>query len=43
MYQAGLLPIDKLRTHTLRLDEVNLGFDRLANGEAVRQLIDFSG
>ncbi|HEV7747422.1 MAG TPA: zinc-dependent alcohol dehydrogenase family protein [Pyrinomonadaceae bacterium] len=42
MYQAGLLPIDKLRTHTLRLDEINLGFDRLAQGQAVRQIIDFS-
>jgi alcohol dehydrogenase len=42
MYQAGQLPIDKLRTHTLRLDEINLGFDRLAQGQAVRQIIDFS-
>jgi alcohol dehydrogenase len=42
MYQAGLLPVDKLRTHTLRLDEINLGFDRLAQGQAVRQIIDFS-
>jgi alcohol dehydrogenase len=42
MYQAGLLPVDKLRTHTLRLDEINLGFDRLAQGTAVRQVIDFS-
>jgi alcohol dehydrogenase len=41
MYQAGLLPIDKLRTHTLRLEDINLGFDRLARGEAVRQIIDF--
>ncbi len=42
MYQAGLLPVDKLLTHTLRLEEINLGFDRLAQGQAVRQLIDFS-
>ncbi len=42
MYQAGLLPVDKLHTHTLRLDEINLGFDRLALGLAVRQVIDFS-
>jgi alcohol dehydrogenase len=41
MYQAGLLPVDKLHTHTLRLDEINLGFDRLAQGTAVRQIIDF--
>ena len=30
MYQAGMLPVDKLHTHTLRLEEINLGFDRLA-------------
>lgn len=41
MYQAGLLPVDKLHTHTLRLDEINAGFDRLAQAQAVRQLISF--
>jgi alcohol dehydrogenase len=43
MYQAGLLPVDKLHTHTLLLDEINLGFDRLAQGIAVRQIVDFGG
>jgi alcohol dehydrogenase len=42
MYQAGLLPIDKLHTHTLQLEEINAGFDRLAQGQAVRQIIDFN-
>jgi alcohol dehydrogenase len=42
MYLAGLLPVDKLQTHTMRLDEINLGFDRLAQGIAVRQIIDFA-
>jgi alcohol dehydrogenase len=42
MYQAGILPVDKLRTHTLRLEEVNAGFDRLAQGQAVRQVIEFA-
>lgn len=42
MYQAGLLPVDKLLTHTLRLDEINAGFDRLARAEAVRQVITFT-
>ncbi|MEP6569727.1 MAG: zinc-dependent alcohol dehydrogenase family protein [Acidobacteriota bacterium] len=41
MYLAGLLPVDKLHTHTLRLDDINLGFDRLAQGQAVRQIINF--
>jgi alcohol dehydrogenase len=42
MYQAGVLPVDKLQTHTLKLDEINEGFDRLAQATAVRQIIDFS-
>lgn len=42
MHQAGILPVEKLQTHTLRLDEINLGFDRLAQGLAVRQVIDFA-
>jgi Zn-dependent alcohol dehydrogenase len=35
------LPVDRLLTHRLGLDEVNEGFDRLASGEAVRQAIIF--
>jgi alcohol dehydrogenase len=42
MYQAGILPVDKLHTHTLRLDEINAGFDRLAQAQAVRQVITFA-
>ena len=41
MYQAGILPVEKLHTHTLRLEDINTGFDRLAQGQAVRQIIDF--
>ena len=41
MYQAGMLPVDKLQTHTLRLEEINEGFDRLAQAQAVRQIIRF--
>jgi alcohol dehydrogenase len=41
MYQQGLLPVDRLLTHRIALDEVNEGFDRLASGEAVRQAIVF--
>lgn len=42
MYQTGILPVDKLHTHTLKLEEINAGFDRLAQAEAVRQIIDFA-
>jgi alcohol dehydrogenase len=41
LYQAGILPVDKLHTHTLPLEEINAGFDRLADAQAVRQIIKF--
>lgn len=41
LYQAGLLPVDKLRARTLKLEEINEGFDKLAAGETVRQIITF--
>jgi alcohol dehydrogenase len=41
LYREGRLPVDRLITHRLRLDEINEGFDRLADGEAVRQVILF--
>jgi alcohol dehydrogenase len=41
LYKAGRLPVDKLITHRLKLDQINEGFDRLASGEAVRQVILF--
>lgn len=41
LYQAGRLPIDKLLTHRLSLDEINAGFERLASGEAIRQVVVF--
>lgn len=39
LYRAGRLPVDRLLTHTLRLEDINAGFDRLARGEAVRQVV----
>ena len=41
MYQAGLLPVDKLLSRTIQLDEINSAFDDLATGAAVRQVITF--
>ncbi|HZR34965.1 MAG TPA: zinc-dependent alcohol dehydrogenase family protein [Nevskia sp.] len=41
LYQAGRLPVDRLLTHRLKLEEINEAFDRLASGEAVRQVILF--
>jgi Zn-dependent alcohol dehydrogenase len=40
-YRAGKLPVDRLLSHRLTLDELNEGFDRLASGEAVRQAVVF--
>lgn len=39
LYQAGKLPVDKLLTHRLNLDDINVGFERLAAGKAIRQVI----
>lgn len=41
MYQAGRLPVEKLITHHLKLEDINEGFERLAAGEAIRQVILF--
>ncbi len=41
MFRSGALPVDKLMSEKLTLDQVNEGFDRLASGETVRQLICF--
>jgi alcohol dehydrogenase len=41
LYKSGLLPVDRLLSHRIALDEVNEGFDRLASGAAVRQAIVF--
>lgn len=41
LHREGRLPVERLLTHRLRLDQVNEGFDRLASGEAVRQAIVF--
>ncbi|GAA4942419.1 zinc-dependent alcohol dehydrogenase family protein [Streptomonospora halophila] len=40
LYRRGLLPVTELLSGRLRLDEVNEGFDRLASGEAVRQVVE---
>jgi alcohol dehydrogenase len=41
LYRRGKLPVDKLLTHRMKLDEINAGFDRLADGSAVRQIVEF--
>ena len=41
LFRQGRLPVDKLLSDTLTLDEINEGFERLANGKAIRQVILF--
>jgi alcohol dehydrogenase len=39
LHAQGRLPVDRLLTHRLGLDDLNEGFDRLARGEGVRQAV----
>ncbi|WP_339781163.1 zinc-dependent alcohol dehydrogenase family protein [uncultured Marinobacter sp.] len=41
LFRQGKLPVDKLLSGTLTLDQINEGFDNLASGKAVRQVILF--
>ena len=41
MMMSGKLPVERLTTHRIRLDEINEGFERLAAGEAIRQVLVF--
>jgi alcohol dehydrogenase len=39
LYRRGKLPVDRLMSSHLTLADINLGFDRLHEGKAVRQVI----
>jgi alcohol dehydrogenase len=41
LYQQGRLPVDKLLSGRLKLDDINEAFDRLSEGKAVRQVVVF--
>ncbi|MFM0056074.1 zinc-dependent alcohol dehydrogenase family protein [Paraburkholderia phytofirmans] len=41
LYMQGRLPVDKLLTGRLTLDEINHGFDLLHEGKAIRQVVVF--
>lgn len=42
MYRAGQLPVDVLHTSSIKLEDINAGFDVLARGEAVRQVVRYA-
>jgi alcohol dehydrogenase len=39
LYRRGRLPIDRLKSGILRLDDINAGFDKLREGHAIRQVV----
>jgi alcohol dehydrogenase len=39
-YRAGKLPVDRLLSERIRLDDINVAFDRLADGKTVRQIVE---
>jgi alcohol dehydrogenase len=41
MYRRGKLPVDRLMGERLALDDINRGFDRLATGQALRDVVLF--
>ncbi|MBM3515727.1 MAG: zinc-binding dehydrogenase [Alphaproteobacteria bacterium] len=41
LYRAGKLPVDRLMSDRIKLDDINAAFDRLASGATVRQVVIF--
>ena len=41
MYRRGKLPVDRLMGERLTLDDINRGFDRMATGQAMRDVVLF--
>lgn len=41
LYREDRLPIEGLISHRISLDDINVALDRLADGEALRQVIEF--
>ena len=39
-YRAGRLPVDRLLSERIRLEDINAAFDRLAAGQSIRQVIE---
>jgi len=39
LFRQGLLPVDRLLSERISLDEINPAFDRLADGQTIRQIL----
>jgi alcohol dehydrogenase len=42
LYRTGRLPLDRLVSHTLPLDEVEHGFELMRSGDALRVVLDLT-
>lgn len=42
-YRRGRLPLDRLISHRLTLEEVGTGIDAVRSGEATRVVLDLAG
>ena len=42
LWRSGRLPVEALVSSTIGLDQINAGMDQLADGEAVRQIIELA-
>jgi alcohol dehydrogenase len=42
LFRRGKLPVDRLLTGIITLDQINEGFDALREGRAIRQIINFA-
>ena len=43
MYLDGVLPVEKLISGTIALDDINHAMDELREGKVIRQIIDLKG
>jgi alcohol dehydrogenase len=41
LHETGRLPIERLMSGHIRLDDINSAFDKLAEGSVVRQIVTF--
>lgn len=40
LHRRGLLPVEKMLSHRLKLTDINLAMDRLEDGSAIRQVVE---
>jgi alcohol dehydrogenase len=43
LYRRGKMPVNKLKSGVVKLEEINEGFDRLSDGTVLRQMLKPNG